>query len=147
MTTINVKIAKVADDVITPIYSTPGSAACDIHAYENKTIPAGGKCMVRTGLFLEVPEGYECQVRPRSGLASKHGVTVMNSPGTVDSDFRGEMCVLLVNTSTTAYRVTLHDRIAQLIFAPVTRAEFSLAAYDELSKTTRGDGGWGSTGT
>lgn len=147
MNNITVKFSKVADDVREPVYSTDGAAACDVHAYENKTIPPGGKTMVRTGLFLEVPEGYECQVRPRSGLASKHGVTVMNSPGTVDSDYRGEMCVLLVNTSDKPYRVLLADRIAQLVFAPVTRAKFELVMFDELSKTSRAEGGWGSTGT
>jgi dUTP diphosphatase len=140
---IEVKIKKKNPEIPTPQYKTTGSAGCDICASENIIVPWGSSVLVPTGIFLEVPEGYECQVRPRSGLALK-GITLMNSPGTVDSDFRGEMMILLVNHSNVNYSVNKGDRIAQLVFAPVTQATFE--EVDELSETARGTGGWGSTG-
>jgi dUTP pyrophosphatase len=100
--------------------------------------------MVGTGLFLEVPEGYECQCRPRSGLAARHGITVLNSPGTIDSDYRGENMVLLVNHSDKDFKVEKGMRIAQFVFSPVVQAQFE--EVDELSATSRGAGGFGSTG-
>lgn len=141
---IDVRFKRLHCDARVPVYSTPGSAGCDIYALEGAIVQARSRAMVRTGLAIEVPVGYECQVRPRSGLASKHGVTVLNSPGTVDSDFRGEMMILLSNTTDEDYYVSTGDRVAQLVFAPVIQASFVEA--DELSETTRGTGGWGSTG-
>lgn len=142
---IDVKFKRLDPAARVPVYSTPGSAGCDIHAVEAQHVPPRSRVMVRTGLAIEVPVGHECQARPRSGLAAKHGVTVLNSPGTVDSDFRGEMMILLFNTTDQGFDVFPGDRIAQLVFAPVVQATF--AEVDELSETSRGAGGWGSTGT
>lgn len=139
-----VKIKRSWNGIAVPAYQTPGSAGCDVQASEKKTVPARGIAIVGTGLFLEVPSGYECQVRPRSGLAAKHGVTVLNAPGTLDSDYRGELRVILANHSDTDFEIEAGDRIAQLVFAPVVQAQFELA--DELSETKRGSGGFGSTG-
>lgn len=139
-----VRIKKSDDSVQTPVYQTPGSAGCDVCSAEDVVIRAGKTAMVRTGIFLEVPEGFECQCRPRSGLAFKHGITVFNSPGTVDSDYRGEMKVLLFNASDVDFQVTKGMRIAQFVFAAVEQVAFQVV--DELSETDRGGGGWGSTG-
>jgi|SRR5579863_3612549 len=139
-----VRFKKKHPGVPTPVYKTPGSAGCDVCSDEDVTIPARGKALVGTGLFLEVPEGFECQCRPRSGLALQTGVTLLNSPGTIDCDFRGEMKVLLVNTSDCEQHITKGQRICQFVFAPMYRAEFE--EVDELSPTERGTGGWGSTG-
>lgn len=141
---IRVRIKRASSDVPVPVYKTPGSAGCDVCSNENVTIPPRGKVLVGTGLFLEIPEGYECQCRPRSGLALQQGVTLLNSPGTIDSDYRGEMKVLLHNTSDCEQQIVRGQRICQFVFAPVTVAEFDEA--DELSETKRGAGGWGSTG-
>lgn len=139
-----VKIRKSHPDFAVPEYKTSGAAGCDVCAAENGTVLTGTYRLVSTGLFLEIPEGYECQIRPRSGLALKHGVTVLNSPGTLDSDYRGELMVLLYNAGPWAYKFVTGDRIAQLVFAPVTRVEFE--TVDELSETERSHGGFGSTG-
>ena len=100
--------------------------------------------MVPTGLFFEIPEGYEVQIRPRSGLAAKNGVTVLNTPGTIDSDYRGEIKVILINLGAADFTINSGDRIAQMVVAPVTQAAFSIT--DSLSETERGAGGFGSTG-
>ncbi len=131
-------------DVELPAYQTAGSAGCDIRSADTGTIPPGQRMLFGTGLRFEIPEGYECQIRPRSSLARNHGVIVFNSPSTIDSDFRGELAILLLNTGNEPFRVSRGDRIAQLVFAPVTRATFE--EVDELSQTVRGMGGWGSTG-
>src|SRR5690606_13747993 len=115
-----------------------------IAASEKGRIPSGATMLVHTGLFLEVPQGFECQIRPRSGLAAQYGVTVLNSPGTLDSDYRGELKILLYNAGSWAYEFESGARIAQLVFAPVTRAAFEVT--DELDETARGAGGFGSTG-
>jgi len=141
---MQVRIKKKHPGVPTPVYKTPGSAGCDVCSDEDVVIPARGKAMVGTGLFLEFPEGYECQCRPRSGLALQTGVTLLNSPGTIDSDFRGEMKVLLLNTSDVPVEITKGQRICQFVFAPVIQARFEVV--DELNETERGTGGWGSTG-
>jgi dUTP pyrophosphatase len=129
-----------------PAYATAGAAGADLHAAvsEPLVLAPGERRAVPTGLVLEIPPGYEAQVRPRSGLALRHGVTVANAPGTVDSDYRGEVRVLLVNLGAKPFTVTRGDRIAQLVVAPVTRAEFAEAV--ELSGSRRGAGGFGSTG-
>jgi len=141
---VRVRVKQKHPEVPIPVYQTPGSAGCDVCSAEEAIVPARGTCMVGTGLFLEVPEGYECQCRPRSGLAAKFGITVLNSPGTIDSDYRGENKVLLINHSDNDFKVEKGMRIAQFVFSPVVQAEFDVV--DELSETTRGAGGFGSTG-
>ena len=128
-----------------PTYATPGAAGADLYSIERVELPAGGRQLVMTGVKLEIPDGYEAQVRPRSGLAVKRGVTVLNAPGTIDSDFRGEVGVVLVNHGTHACTVREGDRIAQLVFARVERMHFVPA--DELGTTDRGASGFGSTGS
>lgn len=139
-----VKIKKAHPDVPTPEYKTSGAAGCDVCAAESGNIPSGGTRLFDTGLFLEVPEGYECQIRPRSGLALKNQVTVLNAPGTLDSDYRGELKILLYNAGPWTHKVEVGDRIAQLVFAPVKQATFEVV--EELNETDRGTGGFGSTG-
>lgn len=144
---LSVGVRRIGDVVVPlPRYQTAGAAGLDLHAAlkEPVTIPPLGRVMIPTGLCLEIPEKFEGQVRPRSGLAAKHGVTVLNSPGTVDWDYRGEVKVMLVNLSDTPVVIHPLDRIAQLVLAPVARAEVRLR--DELSATKRGAGGHGSTG-
>ena len=129
-----------------PVYKTSGAAGADVCALLEKPvlIPAGKRAMIPTGLFFAIPEGYEIQVRPRSGLAAKNGVTVLNTPGTIDSDYRGEVQVILANFGDGDFTVNNGDRIAQLIVAPVTQGVFAPVA--ELDQTERGTGGFGSTG-
>ena len=129
-----------------PGYASDGAAGADIRAAvtEPLVVESRRRVAVATGLVIEIPDGYEAQVRPRSGLAYKHGLTVVNAPGTIDSDYRGELKVLLVNLGSEPVTVERGDRVAQLVIAPVTRAEF--AEEDDLSSTDRGEGGFGSTG-
>jgi dUTP pyrophosphatase len=127
-----------------PEYATDGAAGMDVVAAEDVILPPGGRHAVATGLALAIPPGYEIQVRPRSGLALKHGITVPNTPGTIDSDYRGELKVILINHGTAAFEIRRGDRVAQLVLAPVVRA--SWLKVDELDDTTRGAGGFGSTG-
>ncbi len=143
MEKIKVRI-KAAPGVTPPAYATAGASGLDIRASEPALIKAGGRGAVPTGLYIELPEGYEAQVRPRSGLALKHGVTVLNSPGTVDSDYRGEIRVILINFGGEDFAVERGDRVAQLVFAPVAKAE--LETVKELAASGRGEGGFGSTG-
>ena len=134
-------------DLPLPRLMTAGAAGMDVVAAvgpQGLSLPPGGRALVPTGLALAIPEGFEVQVRPRSGLAYKHGVTVLNAPGTIDSDYRGELGVLLVNLGATAFTVTRGERIAQLVVAAVTAAE--LALVDDLDETPRGAGGFGHTG-
>ena len=141
-----IKIKCIKEDGATiPLYKTAGAAGADLCAKISQplTIKAGKFAMVPTGLYFEIPEGYEVQVRPRSGLAAKNGVTVLNTPGTIDSDYRGEIKVILVNLSDTDFVINNGDRIAQMVVAPVTQAEFIVS--DKLSETERGTGGFGST--
>lgn len=141
-----------ADPTITlPAYTTAGAAGADVRANLALTdraagvrVPPLGRCLVPTGLHANIPDGFEIQVRPRSGLALKHGLTLLNTPGTIDSDYRGEIGVILINLSDADYVVTHGDRIAQLVVAPVVQAVFREA--DQLSNTTRNDAGFGSTG-
>lgn len=129
-----------------PEYETQGAAGADIHALISAAveIPPLGRVKIPTGLILEIPPGYEAQVRPRSGLAARQGVTVLNAPGTIDSDYRGELEVILINLGSLPFIVKDGDRIAQLVFAPVSRAV--MAETESLSATERGAGGFGSTG-
>ena len=134
------------DGAFLPEYQTSGSAGADLHAYlaESITLKPMERTLIPTGLFVELPEGYELQVRPRSGLALKYGVTVLNTPGTVDSDYRGELCVLLVNLGSEPFTVQNGDRIAQAVVAQTVQVRF--VQTDALSPTVRGSNGYGSTG-
>ena len=145
MTNVNVKCVASKGAVI-PEYKTAGAAGADLYALVESpvTIPAGKFAMIPTGLFFEIPEGYEIQIRPRSGLAAKNGVTVLNTPGTIDSDYRGEIKIILVNFSDKDFVVNNGERVAQMVIAPVTQASFTIV--DQLSDTERGTGGFGSTG-
>lgn len=129
-----------------PRYQTIGSAGADVSASEDAVIAAGGWSIVPTGLFLEIPRGYECQVRSRSGLAAKEGVFVLNSPGTIDSDYRGEVKVILANMGKSDFYVKKGDRVAQLVFAPVSSIIFQNIHPEDFETTARGSGGFGSTG-
>ncbi len=145
MNTITIKCV-AQDGAIVPEYKTAGAAGADICAFINEpvTIPAGKHAIVPTGLFFEIPTGYEVQIRPRSGLAAKNCVTVLNTPGTIDSDYRGEIKIILINLGETDFVINNGDRIAQMVIAPVTQATFKMVT--ELSETERGAGGFGSTG-
>ncbi len=129
-----------------PSYETHASAGMDLRAYIPEKITLGPleRAIVKTGLFIELPIGYEAQVRPRSGLAAKRGVTVLNAPGTIDADYRGEIGVILVNLSDEEFTIENGERIAQLVIARHERAEW--ITVEELSETARGEGGFGSTG-
>ena len=142
------KASRADPRVPLPRYESEGAAGMDLRAFldEDLRIPPLGRAMVRTGLRLEIPEGFEGQVRPRSGLAAKFGITVLNSPGTIDPDYRGEVHVLLVNLGAETFTVKDGDRIAQLVIAPFARARVAEAGAGEFSVTARGDGGFGSTG-
>lgn len=135
------------EDLPLPSYATPDSAGMDLHAAIGETleIAPGAWRAVPTGLTIALPAGFEGQVRPRSGLAARHGITVLNSPGTIDADYRGEIAVLLINLGAEAVTVERGMRIAQLVVAPVTRIAWDERA--ELPDSTRGEGGFGSTGT
>lgn len=125
-------------------YATEGAAGLDIPAAAACTLPPGGWAAIATQLSLEIPPGYEGQVRPRSGLAAKFGVTVLNSPGTIDSDYRGELKVLLINHGPEPFEIRAGDRVAQLVLAPVS--QLPIEAVESLSETSRGEGGFGHTG-
>ena len=133
-----------ADGLPAPAPATPGSAGYDVASADEVELAPGARALVRTGFAIAVPEGYECQIRPRSGLALKHGVTLPNTPATVDSDYRGELKVALVNLGSEVFEVTRGMRIAQLVVARVEPAEFR--TVDALPETGRGAGGFGSTG-
>ena len=126
-----------------PSYASAGAAGLDVVAAESLVLEPGARAAVATGFAVAIPEGYEIQVRPRSGLALKNGLTCLNTPGTIDSDYRGEVKIILANLGQEAFHVRRGERIAQLVPAPVLRASFVEA---ELGETDRGDGGFGSTG-
>ena len=140
------RVKKKDPSVPLPQYESSGAAGMDLRAFvaTEVSIPPLGKARIPTGLFFEVPDGYEAQVRPRSGLADKNGVTVLNTPGTIDSDYRGEVQVIMINLGTEAFTVKNGERIAQMVISPVTRARVS--EVERLSETERGSGGFGSTG-
>jgi dUTP pyrophosphatase len=149
MRAVTVAVTRVrphADALPLPRYMTPGAAGMDLLAdvREPVELPAGGRALIPTGIAVELPPGYEAQVRPRSGLAWSHGVTLLNSPGTIDTDYRGEIQVVMINLGTQPFTVRRGDRIAQMIVAPVTRVE--LRPVDTLGTTGRGPGGFGHTG-
>lgn len=129
-----------------PVYSSEAASGADLKAdiAEEIIVASGDSIIVPTGIFLEIPLGYEAQVRPRSGLAARSGITVLNTPGTIDSDYRGEIKVILINLGKEAFTIKRGDRIAQMVFAPVVRAQFE-KTFD-LNESVRGSGGFGSTG-
>jgi dUTP pyrophosphatase len=144
---ITVKVRRVGErgpPLDLPRYMTPGAAGLDLCADEAVELAPGERRLVPTGLALEIPPGHEGQVRPRSGLAARHGVGMVNAPGTVDADYRGEVGVLLVNWGSSPVSIARGDRVAQLVIAPVVQAELQLVA--QLGKSDRGGGGFGSTG-
>lgn len=135
-------------DLPLPAYATPGAAGLDlcaaVSADDPLILPPGERALIPTGLAMALPPGYEAQVRPRSGLALKHGITVLNSPGTIDCDYRGEIGVILLNTGKAPFTITRGERIAQMVIASVAQAQFIEVA--DLPETGRGAGGFGSTG-
>lgn len=135
-----------ARDIPSPQYMTEGSSGMDLYAAIDKqiTIEPGQTCLVDTGVQIAIPEGYEGQIRPRSGLALKYGITVLNSPGTIDSDYRGEIKIILINLGKEPYIIKRGERIAQIVFQSITKA--SLEEVEDLPCTERGDGGFGHTG-
>jgi dUTP pyrophosphatase len=142
---MQVKIINTSQNDL-PKYETPASAGIDVRANLSDSIVLKPleRVLVKTGLFLEIPEGFEAQVRPRSGLALKNGITVLNSPGTIDADYRGEVGVILINLSNQEFTIENGERIAQIVFAKVEQAEW--LEVKSLSETERGEGGFGSTG-
>lgn len=141
---MTVAFKKLSPEAVLPAYAHPGDAGMDVCSVENLTVAPGGRALVHTGLAMALPPGYEAQVRPRSGLALKRGVTVLNTPGTIDEGYRGEIGVILANFGDSDFVVEKGDRIAQMVIAPVTRAE--VVEVDEVDSTDRGAGGFGSTG-
>ncbi len=145
---VGVRVTRLSgtEDLPLPFYKTDGAAGMDIFAANTEpiTIPVGGRAVIPTGLCIAVPDGYEAQVRPRSGLARDFGLDVANSPGTIDADYRGEVQIILSNGGHEPFVVERGDRIAQMIVAPVFRVEWEIVPF--LDETTRGDGGFGHTG-
>ena len=144
MTTVEIKRLPNNDDLPLPAYETAGAAGMDLRAAEAMILRPGARQLVPTDLSIALPPGFEAQVRPRSGLAVKHGVTVLNSPGTIDCDYRGEIKVPLINHGQVDFVIARGDRIAQMVIAPVTRVSWS--EVDTLDETARGAGGFGSSG-
>lgn len=150
---MKIKFKQLHPDAVLPKYATPGASGFDLVAIEDISLAAGVTKLVKTGLSVEIPEGYELQIRPRSGISLKTPLRIPNSPGTVDFDFRGEVCVIMTNTSVAfnesdgwskVYTIKKGDRIAQGVICPVVQAE--LEFVEELSQTERGSGAYGSTG-
>jgi dUTP pyrophosphatase len=144
MSSVKVRVKQIHPNALIPSYQTTGSSGFDLHADHDAVIQPGKWASICTGLVFEIPEGYEVQIRPRSGLALKQGITVLNSPGTVDSDYRGEVGVILINLGKEPFRVQSGERIAQGVIAGVLKAEFEIAS--DLSDTQRGEGGFGHSG-
>ena len=141
---MTVKVLRTDPEAQLPAYAHPGDAGMDVRSIENVTLAPGARALVRTGLVLELPPDAEAQVRPRSGLALKHGVTVLNTPGTIDAGYRGEVGVILVNLGAEPFVVEKGMKIAQLVVAPVAQAE--VVEVSAVDATDRGAGGFGSTG-
>jgi dUTP pyrophosphatase len=143
---IPVRVTRLAhgEGLPLPAYATDGAAGMDVVSAEDVSLAPGARHAVATGLALAIPPGFEIQVRPRSGLALKHGISVPNTPGTIDSDYRGELKVILINLGSDPFDIRRGDRVAQLVLAPVTRANW--LKVDALDETARGEGGFGSTG-
>jgi len=144
MTPVQIKRLPNNADLPLPAYETAGAAGMDLRAAESVILKPGARHLIATGLAIALPQGFEAQVRPRSGLAVKHGVTVLNAPGTIDSDYRGEVKVPLINHGQDDFVIARGDRIAQMVIAPVTQASWSEVSV--LDETARGAGGFGSSG-
>jgi dUTP pyrophosphatase len=142
---VKVKILRDSPEIPLPTYETAQSSGMDVRAWENLVLSPGEIKSVGTGLHIELPEGYEAQIRPRSGLALKKGISLPNTPGTIDADYRGEIRIILINLGSEPFEIHRGDRIAQMVIAPVTRAEW--VSVESLAQTERGSGGFGSTGT
>ena len=142
-----IQIKKISSSVLIPKYETSGSSGMDIaaHIEKNIIIHPGEKAIITTGFAISIPRGYEVQIRPRSGLAAKKNITVLNTPGTIDADYRGEIKVLLINHGKEKFVIENGERIAQMVVCPIVQA--NLEEVKELSETERGSGGFGSTGT
>lgn len=145
LSTVNVGFRKLHPDAKVPVYSSAEAAGADIFALEQILIRPGDRMLVKTGVAIQLPKGFEAQCRPRSGLALWHGITVLNAPGTIDSDYRGEVAVILHNTDAGSCLINPGDRIAQLVIVPVFRAVFNEVL--ELTESERGAAGFGSTGS
>lgn len=145
MTKVGIQRLASGEGLPLPAYETAGAAGMDLRAAEAITLKPGTRCLMPTGIAIALPQGFEAQVRPRSGLAVKHGITVLNSPGTIDCDYRGEVKVPLINHGQEDFVIARGDRIAQMVIAPVTRIEW--AELETLDETARGAGGFGSSGT
>ena len=141
---MTLRFKRLCPDAALPAYAHPSDAGMDLRSVEEKVIPRGARALVRTGLVALLPPGYEAQVRPRSGLALKFGVTVLNTPGTIDSGYRGEIGVILANFGEADFKVGKGDKIAQLVIAPVTQV--AVEETESVDETDRGAGGFGSTG-
>ena len=141
---MTLRFTRIHPDAVHPAYAQPSDAGMDVRSVADLVIPAGGRALVPTGLVAIIPPMYEIQVRPRSGLALKHGVTVLNTPGTIDSGYRGEIGVILANFGDREFSVSKGDKVAQLVFAPVVQPE--IEETDTIDDTDRGAGGFGSTG-
>ena len=141
---MTLKFKRIHPDAVLPAYAHPSDAGMDVRSVEDLAIAPGKRALVRTGLVMMLPPLYEAQVRPRSGLALKHGITVLNTPGTIDSGYRGEVGVVLINLGQEEFKVAKGDKIAHLVIAPVTQPEVA-EAFD-VDETDRGEGGFGSTG-
>ena len=141
---MTLRFKRIHPDAVLPAYAHPSDAGMDVRSVADLVIPAGGRALVPTGLVAIIPPMYEIQVRPRSGLALKHGVTVLNTPGTIDSGYRGEIGVILANFGDKDFSVAKGDKVAQLVFVPVVQPE--IEETDTIDETDRGAGGFGSTG-
>ena len=141
---MTLRFKRIHPDAVLPVYAHPSDAGMDVRSVADMVIPRGGRALVPTGLVAIIPPMYEIQVRPRSGLALKHGVTVLNTPGTIDSGYRGEIGVILANFGDKDFPVAKGDKVAQLVFAPVVQPE--VVETDVVDETDRGAGGFGSTG-
>ena len=143
---VKILIKKIQKDILLPEYKTDGSSGLDLLACveEQIQIKPGEKKLISTGIAVAIPNEFEIQIRPRSGLAAKNGITVLNTPGTIDADYRGEIKVILINLSDKIFKVNKNDRIAQMVICPIIKG--TLEEVDELPETIRGSGGFGSTG-
>lgn len=141
MKDIEVKIKKISPEAIIPTYASPGSSGADLYSVVNEIIEPGESSLIPCGFAMEIPEGFEAQIRPRSGIALKDGVSILNTPGTIDSDYRGEIKVILKNFGSKVFRVKKGMRIGQMVFSRIQRTEFKLV--DKLEESRRGTGGFG----
>lgn len=141
---IKVKIKKIKDNAILPKYAHKGDAGVDLYSTGDYTLKPGERVLVSTGIKIAVPKGYEAQIRPKSGLALNHGISIVNTPGTIDSSYRGEVRIIIINHGKENFKIEKGKKIAQMIFNKVEEAEFE--EIEELDNTARGEGGFGSTG-